>query len=58
MVETGDTQTAMLELDQERLNDKRHKRLLDHYAAALVYSDLSRRAPRSSAVDALLGDRQ
>src|SRR5262249_96385 len=30
MVETGDTQTAMLELDQEILNDRRHRRMLDH----------------------------
>jgi hypothetical protein len=58
MVETGDTQTAMLELDQERLNDKRHKRLLDHYAAALVYSDIARRSSRGSALDFLLGERQ
>ena len=40
MVEMGDTETAMLELDQEELNDKRRKRLLDHQAAALVYSGL------------------
>ena len=43
MVETGDTQTAMLELDQEALNDKRRKRLLAHEAAALVYLDMVRR---------------
>jgi len=43
MVETGDTQTAMLELDQEALNDKRHKRLLANEAAALVYLDMARR---------------
>ena len=43
MIETGDTQTAMLELDQEALNDKRRKRLLAHEAAALVYVDLVRR---------------
>lgn len=41
MVETGDTQTAMLELDQEALNDKRRRRLLDHQAAALIYLSLS-----------------
>jgi hypothetical protein len=29
MVETGDTQTAMLELDQELLNDRRRRRMLD-----------------------------
>jgi hypothetical protein len=44
MVETGDTQTAMLELDQEALNDKRRNRLLAHEAAALVYVDMARRA--------------
>jgi len=44
MVETGDTQTAMLELDQEALNDKRRNRLLAHEAAALVYVDMVRRA--------------
>ena len=43
MVETGDTQTAMLELDQEALNDKRRKRLLAHESAALVYLDMARR---------------
>ena len=41
MVETGDTQTAMLELDQEALNDRRRRRLLDHSAAALVYAGLT-----------------
>ncbi len=41
MVEMGDTQTAMLELDQETLNDKRHRRLLDNQAAALVYTGLT-----------------
>lgn len=40
MVEMGDTQTAMLDLDQEALNDKRHRRLLDHQAATLVYAGL------------------
>src|SRR5262249_40170826 len=29
MVEVGDTQTAILDLDQEALNDKRRRRLLD-----------------------------
>jgi hypothetical protein len=43
MIETGDTQTAMLELDQEALNDKRRNRLLAHEAAALVYVDMVRR---------------
>ncbi len=41
MVEMGDTQTAMLDLDQEALNDKRQRRLLDHQAAALVYGSLA-----------------
>jgi hypothetical protein len=41
MVEMGDTQTAMLDLDQEALNDKRRKRLLDHEAATLVYAGLT-----------------
>lgn len=41
MVEMGDTQTAMLELDQETLNDKRRRRLLDHSAATLVYAGLT-----------------
>jgi len=41
MVEMGDTQTAMLELDQEALNDKRRRRLLDHSAATLVYAGLT-----------------
>ncbi len=49
MVETGDTQTAMLELDQEVLNDRRHKRLLDHEAAALVYLDMTRRGTTTTA---------
>jgi hypothetical protein len=43
MVEMGDTQTAMLELDQEALNDKRRRRLLDHQAANLVYLGLAQR---------------
>ena len=41
MVEMGDTQTAMLDLDQEALNDKRRRRLLDHEAATLVYAGLT-----------------
>jgi len=41
MVEMGDTQTAMLELDQEAFNDKRRRRLLDHSAATLVYAGLT-----------------
>ena len=58
MVETGDTQTAMLELDQEALNDKRRRRLLDHQSAALVYIDMARRqASRLDPFDKLLGDR-
>ena len=58
MVEVGDTQTAMLELDQEALNDKRRRRLLDHETADVIYVDLARRG--ASGVDAaavLLGDR-
>ena len=51
MVEMGDTQTAMLELDQEALNDKRRRRLLDHQTAALIYIDMSRR--QGSTVDPL-----
>jgi hypothetical protein len=43
MIETGDTQTAMLELDQEALNDKRRKRLLAHETAVFVYLDMVRR---------------
>lgn len=58
MVEMGDTQTAMLELDQEELNDKRRRRLLDHQAAVLVYSGLAtlQGSPQDPAV-LLLGDR-
>ena len=58
MVETGDTETAMLELDQEALNDKRRRRLLDHEAATLVYAGLT--TLQGSAPDPallLLGDR-
>jgi hypothetical protein len=58
MVEMGDTQTAMLELDQEALNDKRRRRLLDHSAASLVYAGLT--TLKGSAPDPallLLGDR-
>jgi hypothetical protein len=43
MVETGDTQTAMLELDQEILNDRRRRRMLDHQAAWVTYVDIARR---------------
>jgi hypothetical protein len=57
MVETGDTQTAMLELDQEVLNDKRRRRLLDHGAALTVYIAMADRAKRSNDdVGSLLGD--
>ena len=41
MVEMGDTQTAMLDLDQEALNDKRWRRLLDHEAATFLYAGLT-----------------
>jgi hypothetical protein len=41
MVEMGDTQTAMLDLDQETLSDKRWRRQLDHAAATLVYAGLT-----------------
>jgi hypothetical protein len=41
MVEMGDTQTATLDLDQEALNDKRRRRLLDHEASTLVYAGLT-----------------
>jgi len=41
MVETGDTQAALLDLDQEVLNDKRHRRLLDQEASALLYAGLT-----------------
>jgi hypothetical protein len=41
MVEMGDTQTAMLELDQEALNDRRRRRLLDHQTSTLVYAGLT-----------------
>jgi hypothetical protein len=58
MVETGDTQTAMLELDQEALNDKRRRRLLEHTAATSIYSGLaSGRVPDVDLVAAALGDR-
>ena len=58
MVEMGDTQTAMLELDQEALNDKRRRRLLAHQAAAAVYLDLARRqGPPLDAVTSLFGHR-
>jgi hypothetical protein len=58
MVEAGDTQTALLELDQEALDDKRHRRLLEHQAAATIYLDLARRqGPQFDPVTALLGER-
>jgi hypothetical protein len=58
MVEMGDTQTAMLDLDQEALNDKRRRRLLDHEAATLVYAGLTtlRDGPSDPSL-LLLGDR-
>lgn len=58
MVEMGDTQTAMLDLDQEALNDKRRRRLLDHQAATLVYAGLTtlRDSPPDPSL-LLLGDR-
>ncbi len=51
MVEMGDTENAMLDLDQEALNDKRRRRLLDHEAAFLVYAGLTtlQDHPRSAA---------
>ncbi len=58
MVEMGDTQTAMLDLDQEALNDKRRRRLLDHQAATLVYAGLTTlRDGAPEATTLLLGDR-
>jgi hypothetical protein len=59
MVEMGDTQTALLELDQEVLNDRRRRRLLDHQTATLVYAGLTtlRDAPRNAPL-LLLGDRR
>ncbi len=57
MVETGDTQTAMLELDQEALNAKRRNRLLAHESAALVYWDMTRRAQLQEPPSPPLGDR-
>jgi hypothetical protein len=58
MVEMGDTQTAMLELDQEALNDKRRRRLMDHHAASLIYMGLSQRSGSPAATSAsALGDR-
>jgi len=55
----GDTQTAMLDLDQEALNDKRRRRLLDHAAATLVYAGLTtlRDDPPPDPTFTLLGDR-
>jgi hypothetical protein len=59
MVETGDTQTAMLELDQEALNDKRRRRLLEHTASTSIYSGLaSGRVPDVDVVASAFGDRQ
>jgi hypothetical protein len=58
MIETGDTQTAMLELDQEAMNDKRRKRLLAHEASALVYLDMVRRGqPQAAPPVEPLGER-
>ena len=58
MVETGDTQTAMLELDQEALNDKRRRRLLEHTASASIYSGLAAsRVPDVDFVGAAFGER-
>lgn len=58
MVEMGDTQTAMLDLDQETLNDKRRRRLLDHQAAFLLYAGLTTlQGPIPDAEPVLLGDR-
>jgi hypothetical protein len=60
MVEMGDTQTAMLDLDQEALNDKRRRRLLDHEAATLVYAGLTtlRNDVATDTTLLLFGDRQ
>jgi hypothetical protein len=57
LVETGDTQAAILELEQEALNDKRRRRLLDHQAAALIYLGLSQRHGRPDTVAATFGER-
>ena len=58
MVEVGDTQTAMLDLDQEALNDKRRRRLLDHETADVIYVDLARRGANGvDAAAALFGER-
>ena len=57
MVEMGDTQTAMLELDQETLNDKRRRRLLDHQAASLIYLGLARRLGPPTEDATATGDR-
>ena len=57
MVEMGDTQTAMLELDQESLNDKRRRRLLDHQAATLMYLGLwTLQGTSADATSLLLGE--
>ena len=57
MVEIGDTQTAMLELDQEALNDKRRRRLLDHQAATLIYAGLTTLRSAPDPTFTLLGER-
>lgn len=57
MVEMGDTQTAMLELDQEIVNDKRRRRLLDQQAAFLIYAGLTTLHTDPDPTPALLGDR-
>jgi hypothetical protein len=58
MVETGDTQTAMLELDQEALNDKRRRRWLDHAAADVIYLSLTREPRRpADTIAGAFGDR-
>jgi hypothetical protein len=56
MVETGDTQTAMLELDQEVLNDRRRRRMLDHQAASIMYLEIARRGEGNVQTTQLLGD--
>jgi len=57
MVEMGDTQTAMLELDQEALNDKRRRRLLDHQTATLIYAGLTTlRGPTPEPAPLFLGE--
>jgi hypothetical protein len=59
LVEVGDTQTAMLELDQEALNDKRRRRQLDHASAWIIYVDMAQRgATAFDATAAAFGDGQ